>query len=103
MATAKNAKSAKKSLDAIASALWSNPSDDNWKLLYNALKGSNARYYKIFYESLKNREDLTKSFARLYDSRLRPIARIPIIRRKGKGVEGATIYLKDLKNANIFD
>ncbi|MGC8652002.1 MAG: hypothetical protein ACP5UH_01995 [Candidatus Micrarchaeia archaeon] len=106
MAATKNAKSAKNAkdrLDALASALWSSPSKENWERFYKALKGSNAVYYKIFYESLKNKEDLTKSFARLYDSRLKPIAKIPIIRRKGDGIEGATIYLKDLKNANIFD
>jgi len=95
-------KSDTSNMENAAEALWKDQSEDSWVKFSKALEKSDAKYYKIFYETLKNSEDLTKSFARLYDSKMRPIAKIPIIRRKGKSIEGATIYLKNLKIANIF-
>ncbi|MEM0087279.1 MAG: hypothetical protein QW774_00750 [Candidatus Micrarchaeaceae archaeon] len=88
-------------LEAIANDLWSDPSEKNWNKFYSSVKKSKARYYKIVYETLKNSQDLMKSFALIYDSKMKQIAKIPIIKKNG-GIEGATIYLKDLKNANVF-
>ena len=89
-------------LEVIAANLWADPSEKNWEKLYSSINSGKVKYYKIVYKTLKNSQDLTKSFALLYDSRMRQVAKIPIIKRKGNAIEGATIYLKGLRNANIF-
>ncbi|MGC8495678.1 MAG: hypothetical protein ACP5MX_00505 [Candidatus Micrarchaeia archaeon] len=89
-------------IEAMAETLWKDPSVENWEKFALVLRNSKAKYYKVFYESLRNSEDLTKSFARIYDSKMKPVAKVPIIIKKGKKVEGATIFLKGLNNANIF-
>ena len=90
-------------LEKMAEKLWNEPNEDNWDKMNRMLEKSGAKYYKIFYQTLNRKEDLTRSFARIYDSRMRPIAKLPIIKKKGRHVEGATIYMKNLKNANIFE
>ncbi|MGC8669692.1 MAG: hypothetical protein ACP5TL_00890 [Candidatus Micrarchaeia archaeon] len=100
----KSRKKTKLSINEIAEKLWQDPSEENWKAFYDVLNNSKARYYKIIYEKkLGKSEDLTKSFARVYDAGLRPIAKIPIIKKSKNKIEGATIYLRNLHNANIFE
>ncbi len=106
MANAKNARygpgKGSISLEEYANDLMSSPNEGNWLKFSAALKKSNAKYYKVEYETLRNREDLTKSFAIIYDSKMKQIAKIPIMIKKGTRAEGAMIYLKELQNANIF-
>ncbi|MGC8538761.1 MAG: hypothetical protein ACP5MK_02745 [Candidatus Micrarchaeia archaeon] len=80
------------------------PSPENWKAFEKALKGSGAKYYRIVYveSKLQKAEDLTSSYAELYNSRMGMIAKIPIFMRDGKNVQGATYYLRGLLNANKF-
>ena len=81
-------------------SLWKDQSEKNWNAFSGAIKKGNARYYKVFFEKeakLKKTEDLRKSFAEIYDSKYRPITRVPIFKGRGKNIEGATIYLKGLQ------
>ncbi|MDE1856336.1 MAG: hypothetical protein KGH49_03840 [Candidatus Micrarchaeota archaeon] len=89
----------KDNFNQIAENLWKDQSEKNWEALAGSLKKSNVRYYKVFFEKkskLNKIEDLRKSYARLYDSKYKSVAKIPIFKKGKKGIEGATIYLKGL-------
>jgi len=85
----------------IADMLQKEPNETNWEKFAKALKKSGIKYYRIVYVSLKNAEDLTKSYAELFDAKGKFVTKVPIFKRSnGKKVEGATIYLKGLLNIN---
>ena len=85
----------------IADALQKEPNEANWEKFAKALKKSGIKYYTIVYVTLKNAEDLTKSYAELFDAKGMFVIKVPIFKRSnGKKVEGATIYLKGLRNIN---
>ncbi len=86
----------------IAEALNGDPSEKNWKRLSSSLSGAGVAYYKVFFEKgkLKNTEDLRNSYATLYDRKKKLVAKIPVFKKSGKGIEGATIYLKGLSILN---
>jgi len=85
----------------IADALQKEPNETNWERFAKALKKSGIKYYRIVYVSLKNAEDLTKSYAELFDAKGKLVTKVPIFKRSnGKKIEGATIYLKGLLNIN---
>ncbi len=88
-----------------AAALQKDPSIENWKKLAKELEGSKVKYYSISFGDgkLSGKDDLTKAEARLYDSRKRKVAAIPIFIKNGRKIEGALIYLRGLSilNGNI--
>jgi len=85
----------------IADLLQKEPNEANWGKFAKALKKSGIKYYRIVYVTLKNAEDLTKSYAELFDVKGKLVTKIPIFKKSdGKKVEGATIYLKGLFNIN---
>jgi basic membrane lipoprotein Med (substrate-binding protein (PBP1-ABC) superfamily) len=95
---------ANEKLNEIAEELWKSPTEDNWSKFRDIIKKSKAKYYKIIYtKSLGSKEDLRKSYAELYDSKFNLITKIPIFKEVDKGVEGATINLEGLLNANKPD
>ncbi len=74
-----------------------NPCIENWNKLQNIIKKKKIKYYKIFYPNeLKGKNNLTKSYAVLYDSYFKVMFRVPIIIINKKKIEGAIIFLKDL-------
>lgn len=82
----------------IADILNKNPDEKNWKEFQKVSKKDDAKYYRIFYPSgLKDKSALLKSYATIYDSHYRSLYSVPIFMKKGKVMEGATIYLKDLE------
>ena len=86
-----------------ADALWKEQSEDKWREFAKALNSSNAIYYKIVFADegkLSKMQDLTKSYAELYDAKYKPIAKVPIVKNEGKTVRGATIYLMGLQVSN---
>ncbi|MCL5433697.1 MAG: hypothetical protein M1538_01820 [Candidatus Marsarchaeota archaeon] len=91
-------------LNKIAEELWKSPSEDNWSKFRETVKKSKAKYYKVIYtKSLGSKEDLRKSYAELYDSKFKFITKIPIFKEVNGKVEGATINLEGLLNANKPD
>jgi len=85
----------------MADALQKEPNEANWEKFAKALNKSGIKYYRIVYVSLKNAEDLTKSYAELFDAKGKLVTKVPIFKRDdGRKVEGATIYLKGLLNIN---
>ncbi|MGC8567939.1 MAG: hypothetical protein ACP5RP_01025 [Candidatus Micrarchaeia archaeon] len=91
-------------IDKEAEKLWKDSSMENWEEFKKLLKKSKAAYYKVVYttKNLKKVEDLTKSFAEIYDSNEKLMTKVPIIIKNGKNVEGALIYLKGLKSLNRY-
>lgn len=90
-------------LKSAEEALRKDPSERNWKALASALKASSAKYYRVIYENegkLDKVQDLKKSYAELYDSKYKKLAKVPICIERGKRVSGATIYLKGLSVIN---
>ncbi len=94
-------------MDALLKAaekLSADPSEANWKMFESALHRSKAKFYRIVYVhgKLKNAEDLTKSYAELYDSNKRLLAKVPIFEKINGKVEGATRHLKGLANIPVI-
>lgn len=90
-------------IEAAAEKLWKEQSDSNWDSFASALKKSNVAYYKIVFANegkLNKMQDLTKSFAELYDAKYKRVAKVPIFKKEGKKVRGATIYLMGLQVYN---
>ncbi len=83
-----------------AKELWKSPSEDNWKAFRSSLNKSSIVYYRIVFANggrLSKAQDLTKSFAELYDAEYKLVAEVPIFERRGIKVRGATIYLTGLQ------
>jgi hypothetical protein len=87
----------------IAEGLWDEPSEKNWKAFSSALRGSGISYYRVKFQNggkLNRIQDLAKSFAELYDAKYKLVTKVPIFKKEGKSMRGATIYLIDLKVYN---
>ncbi len=87
----------------LSEALWKLPSQKNWAAFSKGLKSSGLRYYKIVFANegkLNRMQDLTKSFVELYDSKYALITKVPLFRKTGNKVDGATIYLIGLSVSN---
>ncbi len=92
----------KSDIEKAVEALWKEQSEENWKAFAKALPKSGMKYYKVVYQKgkLTKAQDLTKSYAELYDAKQKPTAKIPIFMRKGGKIEGATYYMKGLLTIN---
>jgi hypothetical protein len=90
-------------LKSLSEVLWKEPSDATWIMFVDALKKSNAKYYSITYpgKNLSKAQDLRKAYAEIYDSKNNVITRVPIYRVTNRKIEGATVYLSGLHNANM--
>ncbi len=88
----------------IAVKLWKEPSKRNWETFARALGESPITYYKIVFANegkLNKMQDLTKSYAELYDAKHKVVTKVPIFMKNGKKiVRGATIYLIGLQVLN---
>lgn len=92
------AKTVVKKKEGKMDALLKDPSEKNWSLFAAQTKKDNAKYYYIYYPSgLKTKNDLTAAYAVIYDAKSKPLYKVPIIKRVKSGIEGATIYFRDLE------
>jgi hypothetical protein len=83
----------------LAGKLWREPSKKNWESFAKSVGKSPVEYYKIVFANegkLNRMQDLTKSFAELYDTKHKLVTKVPIFMKNGKKVDGATIYLVGL-------
>lgn len=93
-------------IDAIASDLRKSPTKQNWERFSKALKGSGLKYYRITFEKggkLNKAQDLTKSYAELFDAKEKMVTKVPIFMKEGKKVVGSTIYLMGLIGINRWN
>lgn len=75
-----------------------NPDEKHWGLFIKKMKKDKAKYYQVVFPAeVKDRMNLKKAYAVIYDSRYKQLYKAPIIKSTKKGIEGATIYLKDLE------
>ncbi len=88
-------------MENIIDRLNKEPSEENWEEFAKVLPKSGIKYYRVVYMkgSIKNAEDLTKSYAELFDEKGNLVTKVPIF-KKGKKIEGALYYLKGLNNIN---
>ncbi len=86
----------------LGESLWKDQDESNWEKFGAALKKSKAKYYRVNFEKgrVQRVDDLRKSYAEIFDSRANAIAKIPVFRKKGKGIRGSLIYLKGLTKFN---
>lgn len=92
-----------KKFSAIVDALWKNPEPKNWERLSSSLGKGKIKYYKVFYEKankLKKIDDLKDSYIGIYTGDMKSSYKVPLFKKEGKGIRGATIYLKGLLNLN---
>lgn len=89
-------------IEDISRELWKSPTSANWEKLSRSLPRSGIKFYRVVYQKGKiaNKEDLRDSYVELYDSKERMVTKVPVFKREGKGIRGATIYLKGLLNTN---
>ena len=74
-----------------------NPDEKNWELFKKKMVKYKAAYYYVIYpSSLKGRLSLRDAYAVIYNKQYKQLYRVPIIKTAKKGIEGATIYLKNL-------
>lgn len=75
-----------------------NPDEKHWDIFQKRLKKDKARYYQIVYPTeVKERMNLKKAYAVIYDGKYRQLYKVPIVKSARNGIEGATIYFKDLE------
>ena len=75
-----------------------NPDEKHWELFKKRLKKDKAKYYYVIYpKELKGRQNLKYAYAVIYNAKYRQLYKVPVIKTGGKGIDGATIYLKDLE------
>jgi hypothetical protein len=74
------------------------PSERNWELFRKQIKKDRAKYYSVIYPTeVKDRMNLKKAYAVIYDNKYRQLYRVPIIKSTKRGIEGATINLEGLE------
>jgi hypothetical protein len=74
-----------------------NPDEKNWGLFMKRMKKDGAKYYFVVYPgSLDNSLNLRNAYAVIYNGAYKQLYKVPIIKNGKRGIEGATIYLKDL-------
>ena len=86
--------------------MFKEPSEKNWQAFAEALPKSGLKYYRVVFQKdqkLKKAEDLTESYAELYDAKEKLVLKIPIFKKEGKKIEGATYYMKGLLTINKVD
>jgi len=96
----------KNNIAKIAEQLWKDPNEKNWEAFTRALKKSQIKYYQTVYinDKIRRLRDLKQSYAELYDGKYRVVTKVPVYKKASKGgIEGATIYLMGLLNANKVD
>ena len=83
--------------------LWKDPEPKNWDKFTSVLKKSKIRYYKVVFKNknaLKKLDDLKDSYVELYGADYKLSYKAPLIKKDGKKIRGATIYLMGLLNMN---
>lgn len=94
----KNAKSATKKGDSFMEEFNRNPDEKSWAIFGKKLSKDKAKYYQVIYPTeVRDKMNLKKAYAVVYDGKYRQLYRIPIIKNTKKGIEGATIHLKGLE------
>ena len=82
--------------NSIIAELQENPTEENWKRARAKILKEGRYYYAFYPNGIQGSMSLKGAYAVIYDARMKSLYSVPVIKRVGKGVEGATIYLKGL-------
>lgn len=75
-----------------------NPDEKNWDTFKKRLVKDKAKYYYVVYPNdVKDSMNLKAAYAVIYNGAFKPLYKVPIIKTTKKGIEGTTIYFKDLQ------
>ena len=80
----------------IIAQLQANPSEENWKKARPRVLKDGKYYFTFYPKGIRGSLSLKGAYVVIYDKRMKSLYNVPIVKRAGKGVEGATWYLKGL-------
>ena len=91
-------KAAKSSTNKFITELVKNPDQKHWQEFAKYAKKDKAKYYAVVFPGgLGGKADLSKAYAIIYNASKKALYKVPIIIRKGKKIEGATIMFERLE------
>jgi hypothetical protein len=97
MAATSGRKAPQKGRNDIIAELKANPSEENWKKASAKILKEGKYYYAFYPNGIQGSMSLKGAYAVIYDGRMRSLYNIPVTKRVGKRIEGATVYLKGLE------
>jgi hypothetical protein len=74
-----------------------NPTQKNWEAAQKKILKEGRYYYPFYPSGVKGKGSLNDAYVVIYDKGYKSLYRLPIMRKTGKGVEGATWFLKGLE------
>jgi hypothetical protein len=87
---------AKGKTDIIAQ-LVANPSEENWKKARTKILKEGRYYYTFYPKAVQGSMSLKGAYVVIYDKGFKSLYKVPISKRVGNKIEGATWYLKGLE------
>ena len=78
-------------------ALNVSPTERNWELARESILKKGKYYYPFYPSGVKGKGSLNDAYVVIYDKSYKSLYKLPIMRRLGSGVEGATWFLKGLE------
>ena len=97
MATKPVGRAPAKGRSDIIAELKANPTEENWKKASAKILKEGKYYYAFYPNGIQGSMSLKGAYAVIYDGRMRSLYNVPVIKRAGKRIEGATAYLKGLE------
>ena len=97
MASKAGGKSSATRGNVIINELWANPSEENWKKAKAKILKEGKYYFTFYPEEIQGSMNLKSAYAIIYNKGAKVLYRVPVIKKTGKGIGGATIYLKGLE------
>ncbi len=96
MAKKPTVKTPSKGKTDLIAQLAANPSEENWKKARAKTLKEGKYYYAFYPKGIQGAMSLKGAYVVIYDKKYKSIYNVPIFKRVGKGIEGATWYLKGL-------
>ncbi|MDE1865030.1 MAG: hypothetical protein KGH94_00100 [Candidatus Micrarchaeota archaeon] len=81
----------------IIEQLEANPSEENWKKAREKILKEGKYYYTFYPDGVQGSMSLKGAYVIIYDKNHKNLYKIPISKKAGKKIEGATWYLKGLE------
>lgn len=91
------AKTPAKGKSDLIAQLVANPSEQNWKAAQKKILKEGKYYYTFYPKSVQASMSLKGAYVVIYDKKYKSLYKIPIFKKVGKEIEGATWYLKGLE------
>jgi len=96
MAKKSTVKALSKGKSDLIAQLQENPTEENWKKARPRILKEGKYYFTFYPKGIQGSLSLKGAYVVIYDRKMKSLYNVPIVRRAGKGVEGATWFLKGL-------